>query len=74
MSYDGLLKKLNDAPQHPDITEALDAYVTADKACEKAREAFEKADIRAAQRRADLEAVIDRVTSAPRAGTETTDA
>ena len=55
-----LLKKLNDAPQHPDITEALEAYVTADKALDKAREAFEKAERLAAQREADLEAVIDR--------------
>ena len=27
MSYGGLLKKLNAAPRHPDITSALEAYV-----------------------------------------------
>jgi predicted NBD/HSP70 family sugar kinase len=58
-----LLSKMNAAPRHPDITDALDVYVTALKARDKAEETFRKADEVAQQRAAELEATIDRVTA-----------
>lgn len=64
MSYAGLSKKLANAPSHPDITEALEAFVAAGKARDKAQAAFERVDQLAEQRQAELEAAIDRVTAA----------
>jgi len=57
-----LLEMMLDQPRHPDWTEALDAYVTADRACEKACAAFEKAAQVVQQREAELRAVYERLT------------
>lgn len=57
-----LLKMLSQPPHHPDWTDALEAYVQADKVRERAREAFEKADEVAQQRETELRAIFDRLT------------
>ena len=68
-----ILAKLGTAPQHPDFVDALEVYVGALKARDKALAAFEKADEIAKQREAELEAVIDRLNQ-PTAQTSATEA
>jgi hypothetical protein len=46
----------------PDFNDALAAWVEADKAVDKARKAFEKAERVAEQREAELRAVYERLT------------
>ena len=57
-----LVKMMGKAPHHPAFVEALEAYVAADKARDKARQAFERTDQAAQQREAELQAVYERLT------------
>ena len=54
-----LLRKLTEAPHTTETVEALDAYVKADQACDKARTAYEVARQRREQRVEALEAALD---------------
>ena len=59
--YATVLHMVSNGPRHPDFADALEAYVTADKACEKARQAFEKADQAVQRREAELRAIYERL-------------
>lgn len=59
--YATVLHMASNAPRHPDFADALEAFVTADKACEKARQAFEKAERVVRDREAGLRAVYERL-------------
>jgi hypothetical protein len=52
----------------PACNEALEAYVKADKAAERAREAFARAEAVRQEREAELRAICERLISAPSAG------
>ena len=59
---DSFLKMINEAGSDPDFNDALTAFIEADKAREKARKAFERADRLADQREADLRAIYKHLT------------
>jgi hypothetical protein len=62
-SLSAALSNVPGPPYDPDYIDALDAYVAADQAREKAHRAFEKADQLARQREAELRAICERVTA-----------
>ncbi len=56
-----LIDMMARAPRHPDFANAVEAYVAAAKALEKAHQAFEQADQVVQQREAELRSVYERL-------------
>jgi hypothetical protein len=57
-----VLQMMASPPRDPDFNDALAAWIEADKAVDKTRQAFERAERVAEQREAELRAIYERLT------------